>query len=76
MREYLAALVHTGGLSQFGDNPLDVPGDGQSHRSLPQLLGELRAAAAGEQLPEAPGATVARPLHVIVQAQVWWQWGG
>ena len=72
VREYLSALVNTGRLAQFGDDPGATPAEGQSHRSLPQLLGELRAVAAGERLPEAPGATVARPLHVIVQPQVLW----
>ena len=70
VREYLAALVHTGRLSQFGDDASAAPADGQSHRSLAQLLRELQAVAAGTTPTAEPGASVMRPLHVIVQAQV------
>ncbi|KAI7841845.1 hypothetical protein COHA_004374 [Chlorella ohadii] len=69
VREYLTALVVTGRLSQFGDDPSAAPDQGQSHRSLRQLLAELQALSAGQQVPDAPGATVAHPLHVIVQSQ-------
>lgn len=72
VREYLTALVVTGRLSQFGDDPSAAPDQGQSHRSLRQLLAELQALSAGKQVPGAPGATVAHPLHVIVQSQVRW----
>jgi hypothetical protein len=72
VREYLAALVKTGRLARYGDSPDATPGEGQSHRSLPQLLAELQAAAGGEALRAEPGASLARPLHVVVQAQVGW----
>lgn len=70
VREYLTALVVTGRLAQFGDDPSAAPDQGQSHRSLRQLLAELQALSAGRQVADAPGSTVAHPLHVIVQSQV------
>lgn len=70
VREYLTALVKTGRLSEFGDAADAAPEQGQSHRSLAQLLAELQAVAGGGAPAAAPGATLARPLHVIVQAQV------
>jgi hypothetical protein len=72
VREYLTALVQTGRLAQFGDNPNAAPAEGQSHRSLPQLLADLQQVARGQQLAGAPGATLAQPLHVIVQPLVRW----
>ncbi|KAL4425466.1 hypothetical protein ABPG75_009482 [Micractinium tetrahymenae] len=69
VREYLTALVKTGRLSEFGDAADAAPEQGQSHRSLAQLLAELQAVAGGGAPAAAPGATLARPLHVIVQAQ-------
>ena len=72
VREYLTALVQTGRLAQFGDNPNAAPAEGQSHRSLPQLLADLQLVARGQQLADAPGATLAQPLHVIVQPMVRW----
>lgn len=70
VREYLTALVKTGRLSEFGDAADAAPEQGQNHRSLAQLLAELQSVAGGGAPAAAPGATLARPLHVIVQAQV------
>lgn len=70
VREYLTALAKSGQLSRYGDGEEGgAPDPGRSHRSLPRLLAELQAAAAGrgEAAAAAPGATVAAPLHVVVQ---------
>ncbi|KAL4860045.1 ATP-dependent zinc metalloprotease FTSH 11 [Chlorella vulgaris] len=69
-REYITALVKTGRLSQYGDSAAAAaPSEGQSHRSLPQLLAELQVVAGGSSLTPEPGASLARPLHVIVRGQ-------
>ena len=67
VKEYLTALVRSGRLALFSDDPDAAPVEGQTHRSLARLLAELRAAAGGGAADPAPGATLARPLHVIVQ---------
>lgn len=68
VREYLTGLLKSGRLAEYGDGPDAAPPlPGRSHRSLALLLAELRAAAAGEAAPPAPGAAVSTPLHVVVQ---------
>eukprot|EP00887_Chlorella_sp_A99_P000884 scaffold5.g884.t1 len=71
VREYLSALVKSGRLERYGDDPDAPPPEGQSHASLARLLGALRAAAGGgaAALDGDPGASLARPLHVVVQAR-------
>lgn len=70
VREYMVALVRSGKIKDYtglGDaTSLNAPADGHSHRSLGQLLEEMKAAAQGNPLPGAPGSTIARPLHVVV----------
>ena len=44
--------------------------DGENHRSLAQLLKDLEKRVQGnEPSAEAVGATVSRPLHVVLQVR-------
>jgi ATP-dependent metalloprotease len=75
--EYMRALVSSGRLSEYvagsaaglgleGPPLGQAGGGGPSHRSLYQLLGEMRSQVAGEQPDDTPGTSTRRPLHVVV----------
>lgn len=64
--EYLKALVKTDRIAQYTDG--STVRDGENHRSLAQLLKDLEKRVQGnEPSAEAVGATVSRPLHVVLQ---------
>lgn len=47
----------------------DLCRDGEDHRSLSQLLKDLEKRVEGDEpATDAVGSTVARPLHVVLQA--------
>ena len=72
VKEYMIALVRSGKIQSYTDVSEAAtssigPTAGHSHRSLSQLLEEMKAASQGMPLPGSPGSTIARPLHVVIQ---------
>jgi len=78
--EYLKALVATERLNEYADPASSsssrgamvgvgaTPAPGQDHRSLLVLLKELQGLAGGSPGgSEAPGSSLRRPLHVVLQ---------
>jgi hypothetical protein len=90
--EYLKALVATERLNEYADLTSSssssgkgalvgmgaTPAAGQDHRSLLVLLKELQGLAGGAPGgSEAPGSSLRRPLHVVLQVRAigrrrWW----
>lgn len=83
--EYLKALVATERLNEYADSSSSkgatgtmlvvggaTPAPGQDHRSLLALLKELQGLAGGGAggSSEAPGSSLRRPLHVVLQVRV------
>jgi hypothetical protein len=85
--EYLKALVATERLNEYADPAGSssssssrgslvgvgaTPAPGQDHRSLLVLLKELQGLAGGAPGgSEAPGSSLRRPLHVVLQVGGW-----
>jgi hypothetical protein len=67
--EYLRALVHTGAVNDYSENEA-VRGSGVDHRSLTTLLEQLRTLSAGDKVDLAPGDSMRRPLHVVVEGSM------
>lgn len=43
---------------------------GEDHRSLPDVLRDLQSQLAGQEPAQVPGQSLARPLHVVLQVQL------
>lgn len=87
--EYLKALVATERLNEYADPSSSsssgsrvglgpTPAPGQDHRSLLVLLQELQglAGGTGEVAEAAPGSSLRRPLHVVLQVRRACVYGG
>jgi hypothetical protein len=63
-----SAAGSSGSGAAVGLGPLLAPG--QDHRSLVALLKELQGMAEGEHAADEPGASLRRPLHVVLQVRL------
>ncbi|KAK9803020.1 hypothetical protein WJX72_001842 [[Myrmecia] bisecta] len=65
MVEYFRALVATDRIAEYADE--SGTGAGESHRSLSQLMKDVQTRVDGEDGAEAPGQSIKRPLHIVLQ---------